>query len=42
MVLNDFDGDESKGLVFMLKELLNKVNTRADDVANWPNVRFPE
>lgn len=38
--LDGFGDDESKGLVFMLKQLLGDVNTRADDVANWPNVRI--
>ncbi|KAF7980794.1 hypothetical protein HWV62_36869 [Athelia sp. TMB] len=33
--------DESKGLLFLLNQLLQNVTTRRDDVANWPNVSPP-
>jgi hypothetical protein len=36
--LQGFDGNSSKGLLFMLSQLLDQFHSRAEDVANWPNV----
>jgi lysophospholipase len=37
--IEGFDDSSSKGLMLVLGRQLGELRTRADDVANWPNVR---
>jgi hypothetical protein len=37
--INGFDDTSAKGLMLVLSRQLGELRTRADDVANWPNVR---
>ena len=37
--IDGFDDSSSKGLLLVLSRQLGELRTRADDVANWPNVR---
>jgi hypothetical protein len=36
--LTGFSSGDASGILFMLDQLLKNVVTRAEDVANWPNV----
>jgi lysophospholipase len=36
--LDGFSSGDTSGILFMLDQLLKNVITRAEDVANWPNV----
>lgn len=36
--LSGFSSKDGAGILFMLSQLLKEVTTRAEDVANWPNV----
>lgn len=38
--LQGFSSGDSNSLLYVLSRQLSQVRTRADDVANWPNVRF--
>jgi len=37
--IDGFDDTSAKGLTLVLSRQLGELRTRADDVANWPNVR---
>jgi lysophospholipase len=37
--LNGFDSNDGQALFYVLQRQLTEVRTRANDVANWPNVR---